>query len=372
MIKLDEIIRQEIAEKGPMPFARFMELALYQPELGYYERDPQPVGRSGDFYTSVSVGSLFGELLGFQFALWMESLASERCQLVEAGAHDGRLAADILDYLRAHQPHLLKWIDYWIVEPSSRRQAWQQRTLHNAGHQVRWFRSLEVLPASGVCGIIFSNEFLDALPVRRFVWDAAARLWFEFGVTVNRGEFTWTKMFALSVGENLSLRGEQLPGLMTAILPDGFTTEASPIATDWWRRAAGALSSGYLLTLDYGLQAEHFFSPERREGTIRAYYRHHLTKEVLAHVGEQDITAHLNFTALREAGEAAGLKTIAFLSQEEFLIQITQQVCQKNRAFSPWSSARSRQFQTLTHPELLGRSFRALIQGRNARRTSES
>jgi SAM-dependent MidA family methyltransferase len=365
MIKLHEIIRHEIARKGPMPFARFMELALYQPELGYYERDPQQVGRLGDFYTSVSVGSLFGELLGFQFAVWMESLASERGQLVEAGAHDGRLAADILNYLRAHRPHLLKGIDYWIVEPSSRRQEWQQRTLHNAGHQVRWFKSLEALPPSGVSGIIFSNEFLDALPVRRFVWDATARLWFEFGVTVNDGEFTWTKMFASSIGEKLSLPGEHLPGQMLAMLPDGFTTEISPIAIEWWRRAAGCLSCGYLLTLDYGLQAGQFFSPERREGTIRAYYRQHLTKEVLANVGEQDITAHINFTALREAGEAAGLKTIAFLSQEQFLIQIAQQTCREDTAFSPWSSARARQFQTLTHPGLLGRSFQALIQGRN-------
>ena len=363
MTKLEEIIHHEIAEKGPMPFARFMELALYYPRGAYYERDSQQVGRLGDFYSSVNVGSLFGELLGFQFAVWMQELASERCQLVETGAHDGRLATDILNYFNSHRPHLLKKLEYWIVEPSYRRQKWQQSTLHNLGYQARWFSSLEVLPSSGVCGIIFSNEFLDALPVHRFVWDANARKWFETGVTLRNGEFIWTKMVASSVGENLP---PVIPGETRAVLPNGFTTEVCPTAINWWRRAAGVLSRGYLLTLDYGLEAEHFFLPGREEGTIRAYYRHHATTEVLANVGEQDITAHINFTALREAGEGAGLKTIAFVSQEKLLIQIAQQIRQDGTAFSPWSSARTRQFQTLTHPEHLGRSFHALIQARNS------
>src|SRR6266542_3065506 len=106
MRQLEEIIRQEIAEKGAMPFARFMELALYHPADGYYERDTRPVGRRGDFFTSVSVGRLFGELLGFQLGHWLQRIPTDICCLVEAGAHDGQLAFDVLGYLRVYQPAL--------------------------------------------------------------------------------------------------------------------------------------------------------------------------------------------------------------------------------------------------------------------------
>ena len=127
------------------------------------------------------------------------------------------------------------------------------------------------------------------------------------------------------------------------------------------------LREGHLLTLDYGLPAEQFFTPARAGGTLRAYYRHHPTKEVFEHVGEQDLTAHVNFTALQEGGEAAGLETIDFLAQEKFLTEIARQTWEPGAAFLPWSSDQTRQFQTLTHPEHLGRSFQVLIQARRDR-----
>src|SRR2546422_2468376 len=170
MNALEEFIHQKIATAGPVSFARFMELALYHPLYGYYERRAQPVGRQGDFFTSVTVGSLFGELLGFQFVAWLKAVGPGPSQIVEAGAHDGRLAADILNFLKTHQPGLLERVDYWLIEPSAHRQRWQQQTLDQFAAKVRWFDSLAALPASGVRGVIFSNELLDAMPVHRLGW----------------------------------------------------------------------------------------------------------------------------------------------------------------------------------------------------------
>src|SRR6266496_4545463 len=166
---LTEIIRREVELSGFISFARFMKLSLYCPEFGYYEQLTNNPGRRGDFYTSVSVGNLFGELLAFQFARWFDQ--TELFHVLEAGAHDGRLALDILNWFEARRPGLLNRLDYWIVEPSARRQQWQKRTLARFNARVRWFDSWEKLPAPGVRGIIFSNELLDAMPIHRFGWN---------------------------------------------------------------------------------------------------------------------------------------------------------------------------------------------------------
>jgi len=121
MNALHEIIRGEIEPRGVISFARFMELCLYRPEFGYYERLTNTPGKGGDFYTSVSVGSLFGELLAFQFAGWVEKTGLDKFQLLEAGSGDGRLAVDVLNWFRSRQPHLLERMEYWILEPSLTR-----------------------------------------------------------------------------------------------------------------------------------------------------------------------------------------------------------------------------------------------------------
>ncbi len=194
MNELRDILRREIETCGAISFARFMELSLYCPGFGYYERIADTPGRQGDFYTSVSVGGLFGELLAFQFASWVEAAAWEEFQLLEAGAHDGRLAQDVLNWFAARRPDLFDRLEYWILEPSPGRQQWQKRTLHRFASQVRWFDSLEMLPPTGVQGVIFANELLDALPVHRLGWDANTRTWFEWGVAVEDENFVWTRM----------------------------------------------------------------------------------------------------------------------------------------------------------------------------------
>jgi SAM-dependent MidA family methyltransferase len=360
MKTLTEIIRAEIAASGVLPFARFMELALYCPDFGYYEQQKDNVGRRGDFYTSVSTGELFGELLAFQFAGWLEELQIANCELriIEAGAHDGKLASDILNWLRLNRAELFDQIEYMILEPSARRQGWQKRTLENFSN-VRWSADFENLKLkaknSKLAGIIFSNELLDAMPVRRFGWDAKNKNWFERGVAVDGEKFVWTKI----QNPQSTICNPQLE----SALPDGYTIETSPAAENWWREAADVLDHGKLLAIDYGLAADELFSPARPNGTLRAYFRHHLADDIFAKVGEQDLTAHVNFSAIQKVGEAAGLKTEIFSTQTKFLTQILEKSLQ-DKTFGEWSASRTRQFQTLTHPEHLGRAFRVLAQSR--------
>jgi len=352
-----------------IPFARFMELALYCPDCGYYEKENDNIGRRGDFYTSVSVGPLFGELLAFQFAEWLGQLSSDRLQLVEAGAHDGRVAADILRWLRHRRPKLFNRIEYLICESSEKRRGWQRETLQDFSSQVGWLDSDLSLRPGGFNGVIFANELLDALPVHRVGWDAGQREWFEWGVVVTGDQFAWSRMSAsqvLSPDSPFFRRLAQLPGELLEVLPDGFATELSPAAEHWWHIAGAALRRGWLLTLDYGLKADDFLVSHRSRGTLRAFHRHRLCEDLLANVGEQDLTAHVNFTALQDAGVSAGLETERFTPQADFFAHIMKQFWPETERQGAWTSARSREFQTLVHPEHLGRAFRVMVQSRQA------
>jgi SAM-dependent MidA family methyltransferase len=365
MTGVARILRQEIGQQGPIPFVRFMELALYCPEYGYYERTGQTIGREGDFYTNVSVGSVFGELLAHQWSEWLGALQPGPRQLVESGAHDGQLAEDILTWLHEHRPSLADALEYWIVEPSAQRQAQQRAKLEKFAGQMRWCETLDGLPRP-VIGILFSNELLDALPVSRFGWDAHIKIWFEWGVGFDGERFRWERMQTdgKEVQAELERAGLPLTIEVLAALPDHFTVDHSATAIAWWRQAARALRSGKLVTIDYGLTADEVLRPERSQGTLRAYCRHHSHHDVLANPGEQDLTAHVNFTALQRVGESAGLQTEGLLSQEKFLMQIASRTRESSSDFGRWTPARMRQFQTLTHPQHLGRSFKVLIQTR--------
>lgn len=327
-----------------MTFARFMEIALYSPN-GYYERQKQ-IGKAGDFYTSVSVGPLFGELLARQFSEWLRE--TDMIDVVEVGAHDGSLARDVLSWFTENK----RQVRYTIVEPSSERRVWQQKTLEPFRANVVWVDRLDL----AVQGIIFSNELLDAMPVHRLRWDAISRGWKEWFVSCDNEALVWT------TGEVSSSAETCLPVVtkeLAAVLPDGFTTEVSPAAIKWWTEAAQFLQRGYLMAIDYGLSDEEFFRPDRAKGTARTYSKHRVSDDLLANPGEQDITAHVDWTAIQRAGENAGLRTMQFKSQEQFLIEIVSRT-----APADWSAEQIRQLKTLTHPNFLGRAFRVLVQRR--------
>lgn len=366
-----QAIRSEMGQHGVVSFARFMELALYHSSGGYYETEKNP-GRHGDFYTSVTAGPLFGQLLSFQFSGWLGQIKAldpqpSTLNLCEAGAHDGRLAADILGWLQTHRPGLFSEIEYCILEPSPRRRQWQEKTLEPFAPRVRWVSDFNTsIPhLRDFNGIIFSNELLDAMPVQRFGWDAKSRKWFEWGVTTDGDKFVWARIQMSEAGASSDRPSfiRNLPSPLLDVLPDGYTVESSPAAESWWRTAAGALGRGKLLTIDYGLTADELVSPSRPHGTLRAYHRHHVGDDVLALPGEQDLTAHVNFAAIQKTGEDAGLTTEFFGGQAKFLTNILANA-NKGNALGGWTPKQARQFQTLTHPEHLGRAFRVLVQAR--------
>lgn len=345
-----------------------MAQALYCPELGYYERAAASIGRAGDFFTSVSIGPLFGRLLAAQFARWLASLDG-RVQLVEAGAHDGRLARDVLGALQREHPHVFARVRLCLVEPSAKRRAWQRETLRDFTDRVTWWDSwADAEAAGGVRGVIYANELLDAFPVRRLGWDALAQMWFEWGVGREGNAFVWARMPLLDADEvrrELARGGIVVPPQLGAVLPDGFTVEITPRATGWWREAARMLRRGWLMTLDYGREGAEFLRPERSRGTLRAFRQHRHADDPLAAPGEQDLTADVNFTAIRAAGEVAGLVTDMFTTQEQLFCEVLRAMTVAGGAHTNWTPAEARQAQTLLHPEHLGRAFRVLVQSRH-------
>lgn len=379
---VEQILREEISQNGPVSCARFMEVALYHPEHGYYERDRSVIGQRGDFYTSVSAGELFGQLLAFQFATWIDELPTANSQvstfqIVEAGAHDGQLAEDILLWLQRRRPDVFGKVEYWILDPSARRQEWQRGRLSMFGSRVRWFSSWgEIHQAGGVTGVIFANELLDAFPVHRLSWSAAAQRWFEWGVRMMGDRFLWTKLAELhpnvaalaqpsaALGNLDESIRESAWANLALVLPDGFILERSPFADLWWEIAARSLRAGKLLTFDYGHTTGDVINPTKPAGTLRAYRDHHLADDILAAPGSQDITAHVNFAAITHAGERAGLATAELTEQSRFLTRIAQRTMQQTAVFGEWTRERGLQFQTLTHPDHLGRSFSGLLQER--------
>jgi SAM-dependent MidA family methyltransferase len=366
--ELEEIIRDEIGQGGAITFARFMELALYHPSHGYYERNLKQTGRNGDFYTSVSVGSLYGELLGVEFARRIRELGEGgngqpgRVKLIEAGAHDGQLASDLLGYLAEYQKDILRRIEYVIMEPSASRAQRQVETLLRFQGKVRWVRGWEEI--GEFRGICFSNELLDAMPVHVFRWDAAGQEWQEWGITSRNGSFHWNALPPEKESAQARKLVARLPKELLAVLPNQFTMEISPEAVSWWLRAAHSLMEGWLFTVDYGLLQDDFLQPHRARGTLRAYSKHRPAGNLLEAVGEQDITAHVNFSLLMAAAESAGLKTADFVRQDLFVKGVLEQIEAESRTFPLWTAMRYRQLTSLLHPEHLGRAFKVLIQER--------
>lgn len=381
---LTALIRDRIRRDGPLTYAVFQQMALSTPGLGYYDQQSHSPGRQGDFYTSVSVGPLFGELLARQFADWLTAgeMPQKPCsaggkmagdlppRLLEAGAHDGKLAGDILAWLRRARPSLYDRIEYWIMEPSERQRSWQQERLAEFSGRVRWLAEWEQVPSLGWEGIVFSNELLDSFPAHRLGWDASRHSWFEWGVRETPDGLGWCRM---ELPSNSPANGvatpagwsEDLPDNLLNQLPDGFTIEISPATANWWRNAARALRRGWLVTLDYGLAAFDFLQPHRVQGTARAYRSHQVTADLLAAPGDQDLTAHVNWTVLQTVGEAEGLHTLELVSQQKFLLRVVQSVEDAPmEARQVWTLEQRRQLRTLTHPEFLGTRFQVLVQTR--------
>lgn len=355
--QLIEIIRAEISARGgPISFAQFMQLALYEPRHGYYASGRAAIGRAGDFFTNVSVGPTFGRLLAAQFAEVWEKLEKPATFLIlEHGAHDGAFAADTLAALGQSLPECYAAIRYVIAEPFPVWRQQQRERLASFRGKIRWIGSMKELEP--FVGIHFSNELFDAFPVHLVVSGGGrdgAIAWNERLVSVAGDDFEFA---------TVPLRNYDLQARLDRIgsFPAGFQTEVSLAAPKLVSDIGAKLSRGVVLTIDYGFPRPEFYSYSRREGSLQIRKRHRKLSSPFEEIGLADISAHVEWTSLAEAGESAGLVPLGFTDQHHFFTGILSQSHIEER----FEVSQRRPLQTLLHPEMLGRSFQVLALGKD-------
>ncbi len=361
--ELCALIRAEIVAEGFIPFSRFMEMALYQPGLGYYSAGLHKLGASGDFITAPELGSLFAGCLARQLEQIAGGLGTY--DILEIGAGNGRMAADLLRQIDpAAEPRA-----YRILERSADLRAVQQQTLASAVPQ--WLDRVHWLDAPAEehwQGVILANEVIDALAVERFRWfDGSVE---QAGVTITSDDpiveagFAWAYRDAPEtlrhVVEALQLRVES-----------PYQSEILPGLPDWLATVTGSLQRGVALFIDYGYPRREYYSPERNDGTLVCHYRHRAHGDVFFWPGLQDITAFVDFTAVAEAGEACGLELSGYTSQamflmacglDEILAQQLEQATDEGLALQLELGAEAKQ---LTLPGLMGERFQVMALSRD-------
>jgi SAM-dependent MidA family methyltransferase len=341
-------ILAEIAAEGPLTFARFMDLAIYDPVVGYYASGRAKVGKRGDFFTNVSVGAVFGQILAEQFReMWFRLGRPDRFSLVEQGANDGQLALDILS---AADEEMLAAIEYWIVEPFPILRRRQEQTLKAFGLKVHWAEDPEGLPVFD--GVHLSNELVDALPFHLI--RSRGERWEELCVAAREDRLVF------EVSEPGWLLADQVKALPQRI--EGTIAELRPAACTWIQTIASKLRTGFVLIIDYGFSREQLLSPHRTEGTFACYRAHRRDARPLDEPGEKDITAHVDFTALAGSALDVGLRIEGYADQHHYLVGAAQNLLKKLDG-PPDSAAQKtlRSLQTLLHPESMGTQFHYLV-----------
>ncbi len=358
---LRERIAREIARCGPIPFSRYMELCLYEPELGYYSRAREQFGKAGDFYTSSDVHAVFGRLLARQFEeMWRALDSPARIDLVELGPGRGLFARDVLDWSARQFSAFFAAVRYQLAEQSAHlREKLQERLAeHIAAGRCEIFDSLESAASSaGSDIIVFSNEFFDALPVEVIDHRGSVR------VACGEGRFR-EEFVAPSAAENEFLD-------RYGVHPEeGERVEATLAALDWMGCIAKIFEErrGFLVVFDYGYTREEQLAGRHRD-TVMTYRRHTASSSPYEAPGEQDITAHVNFTALHAKAVDGGLEFLALITQSQFLLGIGEET-QFADAFQdcrlPQEQAKvTLQLKHLISPAGMGETFQVLVMSYN-------
>ena len=345
---LSDRIRLEIETLGSMPFSRFMDLALYDPLEGYYTSGRAAVGREGDFFTSVSIGPVFGAVLAGQFLEMWEALGRpSEFRLVEQGANDGRLSSDILKAL-SETP--LARVPLTIIEPASVLRQKQSATL--AGCDVQWVERPEDLPPFE--GVHFSNELFDALPFD--ILEAHAGAWHEMQVHADEAGFSFKP--APHPIQNIDLPPR----------PDGYRTELRRHQRDLIETLSARLRRGFFLAIDYGMPCAELLAPHRSGGTLACYARHRRDEAPLENPGQKDITAHVDFTALARDAAGCGFALEGYTDQHHFLVGAASGLLKSLDGPAPTSSTLKilRSIRTLLHPETMGTQFKSILFSKKA------
>lgn len=355
---LEALLRDRIRHSRGLDFAQFMELCLYHPQFGYYMAPRERIGKQGDFFTSSSVHALFGGLIARQLHEMWQILGCGPFTLAEQGAGEGHLAKDVLDAVAAEFPVFYQNLRYALVEISPDNRQRQQAMLTAHAERLRWCNLDEL---AGMEGCVLSNELLDAFPVHLLEkQDGELK---EVFVTL-RGETISEELRPLTNPAVLAhLHSQQLQPV------EGNRMEVNLAAPAWIAQVGGLLKRGFVLTIDYGYPAAELYAPFRRNGTLMCFHRHSSSDNPYQRFGEQDITAHVDFTAIEVCGQAAGLERLYFGEQYRFLMGLgfveALMELQARQSDERKAQALRMTLKTLILPDGgMGETFKVLIQGK--------
>jgi SAM-dependent MidA family methyltransferase len=369
---LYRFILQQILEHPHqrITFAEYIDWALYHPQYGYYVKTRDKIGAKGDFFTSPHLTVDFGELIAEQLAeMWQLLGQPDPFTLVEMGAGQGLLAGDVLQYLRQRYPSCFAALQYWILEKASAHiteQKYRLRRWLDSGLRLAW-KGMEDIAPDSIVGCFFSNELVDAFPVHAVTWIDHRLQEIYVSQQENRLIETIVDLSTPQLVSYFDLIGIHF----TDAYESGYRTEVNLAALDWMEAVARRLDRGYILTIDYGYTAQRYYNPGRSQGTLQCYYQHSYHNDPYLYIGEQDITAHVDFTALQRQGEKVGLETLGLTQQGLFLMalglgdrlsQITQTEVNEPQELQNRLQQRDALHQ-LINPMGLG-GFNVLIQGK--------
>jgi SAM-dependent MidA family methyltransferase len=352
-------IASEIAASGPIPFVRFMELALYHPQFGYYMRSPElpqeRIGWRGDFYTSSDVHPVLGQALAKQAEQMYRLLGQPHpFTIVEMGPGKGLLANQILATCEHRYRSFFQHLRYVLVDRSPAMRELQRRNLApwlDRAALLTWVDDLANVAPQGLTGLFFSNELVDSFPVHRVQVTAQGieELWVDY----RDGRFV--ECLRPLSSDTLAHRLRRVG----ADWPEGYRTEINLRASEWMKHVAQHLDRGFVLTIDYGHTAQDLYRSDRKHGTFLCYFRQSIREDPFRRVGEQDMTAHVDFSSLVETGEGHKLQTTGFTNQMSFLMGLgVEQMIAELEQDSP-------QFKAAIHllrPNGMGTTFKVLVQ----------
>lgn len=312
MNPLERKIAGKIKDEGPITFETFMKMSLYEPGLGYYSAEGIEIGKAGDYYTSQHLHPVFGAMLGKQLEEMWEIMGRPSVfYAVEPGAGEGYMCHDILHFL--NDKDIYAALKYVIVEPHAFMKGKQKMLLAKYTDKIAWSSSLKELKE--LKGCILSNELFDAFPVHLIEMEDELK---EIYVAAEAENDLFTEL-------KLPPGSQALAGYLEEFslqLPPGYRTEINLEIKDWLRDASEVLSEGFILTIDYGYPAPEYYDEDRNRGTLLCYHKHQLSENPYQYVGEQDITAHVNFSSVKKWGEEYGFKTLGFCSQGAYLVSL--------------------------------------------------
>ena len=389
---LSYVLKARILSRGKIPFAEFMEVALYYPELGYYSSERVKIGKAGDYFTSTSVHPVFGELICKQLEEMWHITGCGSFFIVEMGAGDGTLCYDILNAAKEKYPSFFETLQYIIIEESSHLRKVQKdrltichpelvsgsqkiqgqeipkqvrddrnnnrEALFSNDDKVRWTDTSDPVFHDGITGCFLSNELVDAFPVH-IVEKRDAKLQ-EIYVCLKDDAF-------VEVLNTLS--SSEIQGYFERLgieLQEGQRAEVNLRAVEWMKWVAKSLNTGFAITIDYGYPADELYAPDRSKGTFLCYYKHKMVEDPFINIGEQDMTSHVDFSTLMMTGEGCGLMTAGFTDQMHFLFGLgigksIEEIGEKASTEADALSARLL-IKNLIMPGRMGNVFKVLVQ----------